>query len=164
MAAVQKRSEPQNRRDPVRRSRDGVSPLARIENKRPGFKYIWVNTNDSIFGVDYYLALGAEIVQRSADGPKQVGLGRNPFRKLQGPEESYIMFHGCVLMEMSDELAKDIEQYGPDGTSGQDEWDAIERRITGRALAERLERGIGIGRGGRPVIGFENETTSEPGV
>lgn len=130
--------------------------MAHVTDKRPGFKYIWVNPNDTLFGVDYYLGLGADVVQKSEDGPKQIGSrGVNPFRKQSGTEASYLMFQGQVLMQMTQELAEEIEQRGPDGNSGQEDWDRIERQMHGQSIAARLGRGIPSGSDGAPLIGFQ---------
>lgn len=162
-AAARKQVAPQTRRDPVRRPNDGVSPLARLTHTDPNKKYVWVNTNDQLAGVDYYLSIGYEVEMRREDGPKQVGLGRNPFRKLQGSEESYLMFQGNVLMSCDRAVADDIELNGPDGTSGQVFWDTIEKRLTGRDHAKKLLRDVPgiIGRSGDPIIHVENETSAQ---
>lgn len=135
--------------------------MATLANKRPGMKYIWVNTNDTLFGVDYYLSLGAVVVQQSEDGPRQAGTrGVNPFRKTDGPNASYIMFQGNVLMEMPQEIADEIEMNGPDGCSGQLDADRIAQQLSGRSIAQRLQKGFEIGREGRPIIGFVDKASA----
>lgn len=161
MAAVRPRMAPKTRRDPIRRTADGISPQARLTNTDPNRKYVWVNTADSLAGVDYYLALGYEIEERRDDGPQQVGRKGNPFRQLQGLNETYIIFMGQVLMSCPREVADEIEQYGGEGGIGQIGWDAVEKQITGREQGRKLLRTVPgiVGREGEPVIHVENETS-----
>jgi hypothetical protein len=161
MAAVRTKQAPKTRRDPIRRTADGISPQARLRNTDPSRKYVWVNTADSLAGVDYYLANGYEIEQRRPDGPQQVGRQANPFRQLQGLNETYIIFMGNVLMSCQRDVADEIDQYGGEGGIGQVGWDAVEKQITGREHGRKLLKNIPgiIGRDGEPVILVENETS-----
>lgn len=162
MAVVRAKTQAKTRRDPVRRTSDGVSPLAQLVNRDPNKKYVWVNTADTLAGVDYYLSMGYEIEENREGGVQQVGFGRNPFRKSPEGKDSYLMFQGNVLMSCSKEQAEDLELYGPDGSSGQLKWDELEKQITGHGHGSRLLRNVPgiVGRDGDPVIRVENETSN----
>ena len=152
-AATVKTSRPKTRRDPVRRTNDGVSPLARLENQDPNRKYVWVNPNDQYYGVEFYESIGYEVEQRREGGVKQVGGGR--FAR-KAPGESHFTFQGQILMSIPREEADEIEALGAFENAGQAWADALEARILSKAAARGLTKGIrGVeGREG-PVVRAE---------
>lgn len=166
MSVARSKQEPKTRKDPRHAQADGVSPLAHLSNKDPDRSYLWVNMNDSVGGVDYYLSLGYRVEERREGGVGQgFAVAKNPFRKDNDPSESYFIFQGLVLMSVDSARAQEIAEHGAYGNSGQRSADVLARRINGPQFGKSLIRDIPglMGRDG-PVLHVENETTEESSV
>lgn len=111
------------RKDPKPKPVNSGSPYFDLVNEDPSVKYTWVYKAAPEMGVDYYRdAMGYEPVQFTPGGVKpRVG-------KILEPGQ-YIEAMGHILMFCSKERAKEIEETGVDGQSGQQYADLIERKM-----------------------------------
>ncbi len=111
------------RKDPKPKPVNSGSPYFDLVNEDPSVKYTWVYKAAPEMGVDYYRdAMGYEPVQLTPGGVKpRVG------KILE--QGQYIEAMGHILMFCSKERAKEIEETGVDGQSGQQYADLIERKM-----------------------------------
>ena len=111
------------RKDPKPKPVNSGSPYFDLVNEDPSVKYTWVYKAAPEMGVDYYRdAMGYEPVQFTPGGVKpRVG------KILE--QGQYIESMGHILMFCSKERAKEIEETGVDGQSGQQYADLIERKM-----------------------------------
>ena len=111
------------RKDPKQKPVNSGSPYFDLVNEDPSVKYTWVYKAAPEMGVDYYRdAMGYEPVQFTPGGVKpRVG------KILE--QGQYIEAMGHILMFCSKERAKEIEETGVDGQSGQQYADLIERKM-----------------------------------
>lgn len=111
------------RKDPKPKPVNSGSPYFDLVNEDPSVKYTWVYKAAPEMGVDYYRdAMGYEPVQFTPGGVKpRVG------KILE--QGQYIEAMGHILMFCSKERAKEIEETGVDGQSGQQYADLIERKM-----------------------------------
>jgi hypothetical protein len=122
MAATSKKTQ-SVRKDPKPKPINSGSPYFDLVNEDPTKKYTWVYKAAAEMGVDYYRdAMGYEPVQFVAGGVKaRVG-------KILEPGQ-YIEAMGHLLMWCSKERAKEIDENGVDGQSGQTYADLVERKM-----------------------------------
>lgn len=128
----------------------------KVKGKDPNRHYVLANKAlIGVGGSDYYVELGYLIETQRPDGPKLAG-GQTT-RKEGDPLEVF----GHVLMSCTLERRIEIDEYGPDGQSGQAGADLVENKIIDKSRGVDLLRGIGI-RGSRTAAGddallFERE-------
>lgn len=132
------------RKDPKPRHTDGAAPWAKLKNRDERLHYTYVYAGDGVdHGPDYYRSIGYEPVEYSADGVAPVaGVTGNPGDQIE--------MRGHVLMACTLERKAEIDQYGPDGVSGQELADEIEEvMIDNRGGLDHLRglhgpRGLGV--------------------
>lgn len=110
------------RSDPKRRRRDGASDRWGLRNQDPERKYVWVFKNTDEQGVEYYEGLGYDL-ERSGPSAVKVTAGKTV------KDGQVIENGGYVLMSIHKEDYEDIIKFGPDGRSGQNQFDEIEKKI-----------------------------------
>lgn len=137
MGRFQKREQGPQRRDPRLRPADALE--ASIVNAKPDRHYVLVSMADHLHGPDYYEELGYEYVD-----PRVEGSERLRGKRTRGDSDGRVEYRGCVLMFISHAERAQIEQYGPDGESGQELADRFERAILDPRNAQRdAFRGMG---------------------
>ena len=133
------------KRRPKRQARGAnaaIQSWQRIRNGKPGHRYCLVSLTDD--QVSEYADAGWTAVrwgkkegEREYAGPHVLS-GRETDRE-KGKE---VHARGCLLMEISEERFREIEDYGPDGTTGLAFSDALEERIVNKDGYEDPMRGI----------------------
>lgn len=113
------------RNDPSIRPVDGVAPFFAVRNRDPERKYVFVPKSATEHGVDHYHYLGYEVETYREGGPF-LAMGPKNKDKLNGLE---IESRGQILMSISKEDADRIDQFGADGTSGQNAADEQQKRM-----------------------------------
>lgn len=158
MAAATVRRKPESasagpRKDPRRRHTDGVNPWNYLKGRDPERHYVWVNKNSPSpeYGPEGYEARGYVIEFRRPDGPQV--LGGKTVR-----EGEPLEMRGHVLMSLPNAEHAEIQQFGEDGNSGQEDADRIEDIIINKRGGFDPLRGVGVrGRSGMPFVSVENE-------
>lgn len=114
------------RQDPQSRPTHGWSPaFHQLKGRDPRLKYVWVSKASEDLGPDYYESLGYQVIRYEEKGGIVLGsLSRRPGEP--------ITFRGNVLMGVDLERAAEIDQYGPDGGSGQEYCDQIASQIANK--------------------------------
>lgn len=133
------------RKDPRPRHLNGSSIWARLKNKDPDKRYVFVSKSD-IDAVSHYETAGYEVEVLTAQGVAPMG-GKTC--QLGDPIE----VRGMVLYSVSEERFAEIELMGADGNGGQLEADRIEAMIVDRTGYDPLR---GLHHGG--VMRVENQT------
>lgn len=118
--SARRAASPAQRRDPAHRFNDVTASWSRLQNRDPGRFYVYVYKGSFEQGPEYYEAMGYDY-ERAREG------GVKPFGKLE--EGSVIERRGHVLMSCTLEHKQEIEQFGPDGISGQARIDEIEAHM-----------------------------------
>jgi hypothetical protein len=112
------------RADPKRRRRDGASTQFGLRNQDPDRKYVWVYKNSAEQGVEYYEAIGWDTERLSAGtGALRPAVGKTV------QEGQLIEQGGYILMSISKEDHEDLNQFGAEGSTGQDLFDKLEAKI-----------------------------------
>lgn len=129
------------RQDPPSRPTDGAAAWAQLRKPAGDDQhYVYVYEGDPEHGPDYYKAIGYHPVEYEKGGVR-------PMAGKTGNSGDQIEMRGHVLMACSKERRAEIEQFGPDGVSGQALADAIDNRILDdRGGIDHL-RGLGGPRG-----------------
>lgn len=109
-----------------------------VVNKDPKRRYFWVNPNDDLQGIEFWEALGAEVVVANDDpaAPK--------LRSRRGVAPGAdLTCMGQVLMSMSNEDWQELYETGPDGQTGQAYFDGISRQMRPKGPnGQRYFRGV----------------------
>lgn len=129
------------RNDPKPRNMNGLMAWNRLVGNDPSRHYVWVSLNAPFFGTEYYEGLGYDIEYWREGCAKPAADGRKDLKELikgGGP----IQRSGHVLMSCPKETREEIEQFGPDGDSGQDLADKIENALIKDDSQVDLMRGI----------------------
>lgn len=142
---------PSVRHDPRARPVDGVAAWARVENKRSDRRYVLVYVADTNSMANYEAA-GWEPELWREDGPYFAGT-----RSRRGELGKEMVVRGYLLMSVSDERYREIQEFGPDGDTGYE----LARRVERRIIDRRTENDPIRGDNGDLHIGFENETSGE---
>lgn len=150
------KANPRVRKDPKGRPTDGNQGRARFRGQDPNRHYVLVNAAAEDFGVGYYQDMGYEVELVRDDGPKAVHVG---IRKAENG--AAIMERGHVLMSCTKERQAEIEQFGPDGESGQNEVDAMERRMKLKGGNDPLRGMQTRGVSGSPFVAVKELTEEE---
>lgn len=122
--------------DPESRNPRGVE-YGGLVNENPDRKYVRANKVGH-YNVEFYEWLGYEVERRTEHGVKFAGLKT---AEMGEP----ITYMDTVLMSISLEEWEKLQQYGPNGQSGQQLADIIEDRIIDRSRMDIIEdpsRGI----------------------
>jgi hypothetical protein len=124
------------RKDPPAKPLNSGTPYFQLINEEPDREYKWVYKGAREMGVDYYQDyLGYEPVQYMTGGVRA---------KVGSPKKNgdFIESMGHLLMSCSKERAKEIEEHGADGQSGQIWADELERKMfnSKKAHAELARR------------------------
>lgn len=85
--------------------------------------------------MDYYQSLGYVVEEARAGGPSLTA-------GVTSQEGQPIQVRGHILMSCSDQRRLEIEQYGPDGDSGQEQADVVEDAIVDRSRGRDHLRGL----------------------
>jgi hypothetical protein len=144
--AAAKREKSSARFDPKPRPTTGAMlSWNALVNSDPEFRYVWAH-NKNEYGLEYYLALGYEIVRWniSAQGGKLVAMNARPkaaqftLEMNEQPVES----RGNTLVQMSRADHELLDQHGDGGATGQASLNEIERRMAIRNNVADPMRGI----------------------
>ena len=132
MATAKKKT----RIDPPTRPVDGVAPFFAVRNQDPSRKYVFVPKSATEHGVDHYTYLGYEVETYQESGPF-LAMGKKP---AVGTE---IESRGQILMSIPLERWEQLQEYGADGTSGQNAADEQQKRMlnSGKAVTDTM-RGL----------------------
>jgi hypothetical protein len=142
-------TRPTRRKDPAVRHHDGGSTWAKVLNKKEDRHYVLVNMNSSDMGPGYYKEIGYRVEVADKDGPRLAG-----GTTVKDGEE--ITMRGMLLMSCDMERYREIQRSGPDGNTGWDDAERVERKII-----DKERGGIDKLRGlhGRRYFDVRNETT-----
>lgn len=142
------RNEQAKRVDPPSaRFHDVTSPWARLKNKDPGRHYVFVYKGSALMGPEYYESIGYEVEFFREGGVSPMG---------KNDPGSVIERRGHVLMSCTKERQREIDMFGPDGNSGQDFYNQLEKKMIHERGGQDALRGIQ----GRGLFRVVNETTS----
>ena len=123
---------------------DGTPGHLKLKNRDPNKEYVLVyRGGERTNFIPNYEALGFEIEQFDPDHGVKLGAGRKTSRR-KGDE---IEWAGHVLMSIDKEEYERIKRFGPDGITGTNLVDQLEKRIRGRQMhreAFREERIRGV--------------------
>lgn len=124
----QKKAAKGRRKDPRPRHTDGAAPWAKLNNRDPHKHYVYVFEGDQEHGIAYYRSIGYQVEEHTKDGVA-------PMAGVTGKPGEPISMRGHTLMSCPMERRMEIEEYGPDG-------------VTGQALADEIDGVILDKRGG----------------
>jgi hypothetical protein len=123
--------------------------MVTLENKDSNRIYCWVPEHGH-YDRGYYESLGYELETLREGGVRPMRLGAT---KMGGPIRQ---LNGMLLMSCPREMREDLDR------AGQDDMDALEKRIYDKSFPKSQVHGAGIstrGASGDEVLMFENETT-----
>ncbi len=114
------------RKDPPRRPTDALTPFNAVKNPKDGHHYVLVSLDGKdAASPEYYEMLGWKPVLYG--GPKETCLGWGKWEMGQP-----VMNMGQILMEMDDERWQELDRYGMNGQSGQEQMDRLAAQIGAR--------------------------------
>lgn len=124
------------RKNPRNRPVEANARWAQVSNKDPNRWYILARVNDPEYGAGMYLSLGYKVETMEKGGPRLSGATVRDGEELRVRE--------LVLMSISLDEKRRIDQEGIDGMTGQQAADEVEQRML---RSDGVDPMRGIGRG-----------------
>jgi len=141
------------RKDPPRRPTDALTPYNAVKHPKEGFHYVLVSKDGKdAASVEYYEMLGWTPVIYAGKDSTQLGWGK--WRENQPVENM-----GQILMEMDDERWQELEKYGMNGQTGQNQIDQLAAQIGTRGGIDPVRSKSGIGAKQRTYSELDADTS-----